>query len=303
MFSAASLAIKRRAPALHGFMKQAFRWSKLPSVKFLNGNLTLAAPSLIGDSPTERHVLRWIDRLLQPGDTFFDVGAHYGWMSLAACHRVGARGKVVAFEPSPQLVKFLRYHKRVNRFHQMEIVERAVADSGEQTVPLYIVDRGESFLNSLVDHRTESTMSLAQQASTVPVQTTSLDHYCHEAKLCPNTVKIDVEGAELLVLRGCSVLLAQRRAAFIVAIHPTWLPQGQQASEIFELFRVRGYTRAASEVVRYDGADFGDYVFLPSNNADHYKLLGRDVQRSLSAGGDQSARNSADDFESVRDLV
>src|SRR5690349_8207993 len=45
---------------------------------------------------------------------FFDVGAHYGWMSLIGAQCVGAAGRVIAFEPAPPLVDILRYHKRVN---------------------------------------------------------------------------------------------------------------------------------------------------------------------------------------------
>jgi FkbM family methyltransferase len=272
MFSSASNAFKRRAPALHGIIKWAYRCSKLPAVKFLNGKLTLVAPELISLAPTEPHVLRWIDRILRRGDTFFDVGAHYGWMSLAACHCVGKDGKVVAFEPSPSLVKFLQYHEKANGFDQMEIVSKAVADSDDQTVPFYILDGGESFMNSLVNHRTDATSSLGERGAILQVQTTTLDRYCAETRLHPNAVKIDVEGAELMVLRGGTSLLKECRAAFIVAVHPTWLPEGQQASEIFELFRTHGYAVAASEIVRYEGADFGDYVFLPSHGASGFEL-------------------------------
>jgi len=272
MFSAASKAFKRRVPGLHGLLKWFYRRSKLPAVKFLNGKLTLVAPELAGLSPTEPHVLRWIDKLLKRGDTFFDVGAHYGWMSLAACHRVGWAGKVVAFEPARRLVEFLQYHEKANGFDQMEVVPKAVTDSDGQAVPFYIIAGGDSFLNSLIDHRTETGSTLAQCGTTIQVQTVTLDQYCAETGLHPTAVKIDVEGAELSVLRGSASLLRECRTAFIVAVHPTWLPSGQQASEIFELFRNFGYVILASEVVQYEGSDFGDYLFVPSHLATQFKL-------------------------------
>lgn len=265
MLRAAAKVLKTRAPALHEFLKQAFRRSKLPVVRFLHGKLILVPPNLITASPTEPHILRWIEELLRPGDTFFDVGAHYGWMSLAACHCVGPTGKVVAFEPSPPLVECLQYTKKLNRFHQMEIVSKAVADSDYRVLPFYLVNSGDSFLNSLVEHRTDPTASPAKQKSTIQVQTITLDEFCKTTNLRPNVVKIDVEGAELLALQGCTRLLKERRATFIVAIHPTWLPQGQNASELFDLFRDQGYKVSASQLVPYDGADFGDYVFVPRN--------------------------------------
>jgi FkbM family methyltransferase len=263
MFEAATRILKRRAPELHEAVKRIWRGSQLPVPKRLNGKLTLVSPNLISASPTEPHVLRWIHELLRPGNTFFDAGAHYGWMSLAACHRVGAKGKVVAFEASPPLLECLQYNKHANRFQQLEIVAKAVSESEGQWVPFYVADQGDSFLNSLVDHPMEPVAGAPQQKATIKVQTVTLDEFSTTRKLQPDLVKIDVEGAELLVLRGCRRILAECRPRFIVAVHPTWLPAGQNATELFELFRGHGYRVTASETVRYDGADFGDYVFAP----------------------------------------
>jgi FkbM family methyltransferase len=266
MFEAARRILKRRAPELHEAVKRVWRGSQLPVPKRLNGKLTLVSPNLISASPTEPHVLRWIHEFLQPGNTFFDVGAHYGWMSLAACHRVGAKGKVVAFEPSPPLLECLQYNKKANRFQQLEIVAKAVSESNGQVVPFYVANRGDSFMNSLVDHPMEPVADVPQKKGMIEVQTVTLDEFTETRKLKPDLVKIDVEGAELLVLRGCRRILAERHTRFIVALHPTWLPLGQQAAELFQLFETHGYRVTASETVRYDGADFGDYVFAPGDH-------------------------------------
>jgi len=247
-------------------MKRAFYRSNLPAVKLLNGRLTLTAPNLIFASPTQPHILRWIRELLQPGDTFLDVGAHWGWMSLAACHHVGATGKVVAFEPSPPLLELLSCNKKANGFHQMEIVPKAVADCDDRVLPFHLVDHGNSFLNSLVDHRMEPVAGQERRKSMIQVRTVMLDEFCKTRNLRPNVVKIDVEGAELLVVRGCKRLLEQGRTSFIVAVHPTWLPGDQKAEGLFDVFQVHGYRVVVSRAVRYDGADFGDYVFVPERN-------------------------------------
>jgi FkbM family methyltransferase len=265
MLITASKAIKEFAPAVHSFAKRVFRWSKLPALKILDGKFTFVAPDLFSVAPTEPHILKWIDELLHRGDIFFDVGAHYGWMSLVACHCVGAMGKVVAFEPSPPLVRFLQYHKKANRFHQMEIVPKAVADCGDQLVPFHLVDSGGSSLNSLIDHRLESNTGLVREKSTIQVETLSLDEFCNITHLRPKLVKIDVEGAELLVLRGCKRLLEECRPTFIVAVHPAWMPAPQSAAQLFDLFRGHGYKVATCKVVQYDGSQTGDYLFIPTH--------------------------------------
>src|SRR6266478_3566309 len=50
----------------------------------------------------ENAEIRFVDRFLRPGMTMLDIGAHHGLYTLLASKRVGADGKVVAFEPSPR---------------------------------------------------------------------------------------------------------------------------------------------------------------------------------------------------------
>ena len=56
------------------------------------------------DEPQETQLM---SGLLRPADVFVDVGANWGYFSLAAAHWVGPRGRVVAFEPEPRLYRML----------------------------------------------------------------------------------------------------------------------------------------------------------------------------------------------------
>jgi FkbM family methyltransferase len=148
----------------------------------------------------------------------------------------------------------------------MEIVAKAVADSDGQVVRLYVANEGNSFQNSLIDHRFGARATVAGEKPTIDVETVSLDEFCRTTNIEPDVVKIDIEGAEMLALRGCGGILQERRASFIVAIHPTWLPEGQNAKQIFDLFHLHGYNLADSQTVEYEGADFGDYLFVPGRS-------------------------------------
>jgi len=76
--------------------------------KQIAGHFVWTRPWLMSADAPEPHVIQWIQQSLSPGGTFFDIGAHYGWMSIAAANCVRARGRVVAFEPSPVLLDVLR---------------------------------------------------------------------------------------------------------------------------------------------------------------------------------------------------
>lgn len=225
------------------------------------GKLFWVDPRL-ASAPTEPHVLHWIERQITPGGTFLDVGAHFGWMSLVACRGVGGSGRVIAFEPSPPLADLLRYHKRMNGLIQLEVVSKAVSCANEPDVPFALVSGGESFLNSLVLGAAESGNVLArnQSAETIGVDTITLDNFCLEAGVRPDLIKIDVEGAELLVLRGAVSTLAESHPALIVAVHPPWMPYGQSESDLFELLARFGYRVLDSHLVPYQGTSFGDYL-------------------------------------------
>src|ERR1700678_2031950 len=125
MLGAINSGLKRYTPGLHHLLKRGAERTALPLPRMLWGRPIWTHFQLRNQVVWGESVLGWISALLQPGDVFFDVGAHHGWMSMVAARRTGRTGRVVAFEPSPSSVDFLRYHKRMNRLPQMEIVPKA----------------------------------------------------------------------------------------------------------------------------------------------------------------------------------
>ena len=250
--------VKKRLPILHKFLKQSLRRSKLPVPKMLLGRLVWTHSRLLNTTLTEPHVLRWIVEGLRPGNIFFDVGAHQGWMSMVAARRVGHKGRVAAFEPSPPLVEFLSYHKRMNRLSQISIVPKAVSYRDEASTPFHLVGDGNSFMNSLsgIDIPEIS----QRDKSVIEIETITLDIYSRESGLVPHLIKIDTEGSELWVCEGAKHLLARHHPALIIATHPLWLPRGQTIEELFRLLNGLGYRIADSVISRYGETDFGDYL-------------------------------------------
>ena len=176
-------------------------------------------------------------------------------MSLIGAQCVGDAGRVIAFEPAPPLVEILRYHKRVNRLKQMEVVMSAVSDMDRQLVPFFVMNNGFGVGNSLVAHELEGPTRESA------VRTLTLDSYCSQTDCWPDVVKIDVEGGEMLVLKGARSVLSRKRPRLIVAVHPPWLPGGQTTAALFDLVASYGYRLQDSKVYPYKGEEFADDLF------------------------------------------
>lgn len=142
---------------------------------------------------------------VRPGDVVFDVGANVGFYSLLASVLVGSQGKVYAFEPLPQNLRFLIRHLELNRVGNVSAFETAISD--------------RSGVARFQEARNNSMGKLAESGS-LTVNTTTIDELvaCGECAP-PDLLKIDVEGAELAVLQGARQTLATRRPTLFLATH------------------------------------------------------------------------------------
>lgn len=186
-------------------------------------------------------VHRELAALLSEGMVFVDVGAHVGLHALAAGLRVGPAGRVFAFEPSPPTADLLERHVAFNGLRDRVEVLRTVVSDSVGTAQFFI---NEETMAASVDDRN---FELAPQAFRAPHRriecpTTTLDAFCAERRVTPSVIKIDVEGAELAVLRGARELLATDLTV-ICEVHPAQLAvAGGSAEELEELVADAGRT-------------------------------------------------------------
>jgi FkbM family methyltransferase len=155
--------------------------------------------------------MRLVSRLLRPGMTVVDIGAHHGLYSLLAAKLVGRRGRVLAFEPSPRERRRLQRHLRLNGYRNVEVEERAVADaSGE--ADLFVVQGFRDWGNSL------RPPAVPEPTERVRVRVCQLDEALAERGLrAVDFIKLDAEGAELAVLYGAGELLQRAPRPAILA--------------------------------------------------------------------------------------
>src|SRR5258708_3604720 len=76
----------------------------------------------------EREKLAYVWRVVRPGTTVLDVGAHAGFYTLALAARVGSEGQVIAIEPDTRNASLLRRHLAMNRVENVRLIEAAACD-------------------------------------------------------------------------------------------------------------------------------------------------------------------------------
>lgn len=154
--------------------------------------------------------LKFVQEHLRPGGTFVDVGANGGVYSIIAARHVGPGGRVIAFEPDPRNVALLRENIALNKLNNVTVVEKAVS-SADGTGSLAISRDGA--MNSLA----KTTHAGQQIEKWQTVTTTTLDHALQALDVGKVDVfKIDVEGAERLVLDGAAETLKTSPDAVIL---------------------------------------------------------------------------------------
>lgn len=156
---------------------------------------------------------------LRPGMTVIDGGAHIGFFSLLAAQRVGPQGRVWSFEPDPYNFRCLLFNVEINRCWNVEPVQKLLSD----TVGSVSFFQSSGTISSSLGDRSEQHDALnGASVKKVVAQSTTLDAELDGARA--DLIKLDIEGAEPLALRGMVQLLQrQHRTVLFAEINPSAL--------------------------------------------------------------------------------
>ena len=176
-----------------------------------------------------------VGRMLAPGETFVDGGAHVGLFSLVAAARVGETGRVVSFEPTSATRARLAKNLALNSFHNVDVVAAALS-SEVGTAAFRVFDVVGSGLNHLGP-------AGAETGAVETVSVTTLDAALADRNVGRVAfVKLDLEGAEYAALRGAERMLADYRPDLLLEIEPSHLARLDASPEAIEaLLRPYGY--------------------------------------------------------------
>ncbi|WP_107058963.1 FkbM family methyltransferase [Streptomyces sp. NRRL B-1347] len=185
----------------------------------------------------EPHMSRWLRGRLRPGDVFVDVGANIGYLSVLGAQLVGAGGRVVAVEASPEFHRRVLLHRELNGCDNIRAVNAAVSDR-RQKLTFVLASAHNMGANSVVPW--DGPVASRFETDAVPLPELLEPDEIARARV----IKVDVEGAEGSVVRGLAPVLDRLRpdAEIAVEVTPERMAQlGDSVEELLDTMRAHGF--------------------------------------------------------------
>lgn len=168
------------------------KWSVVAGLKFLNGRF-------------EPYKTKAFLQMINKNDVFFDIGGHVGYFSSMASEVMSEKGQVVAFEPRPLNARFFRRHIKINALENVTLYQAAVGK--EETEASFDINQGTA------------TGKLDPEGD-ITVKVVCIDDMVDRKELpAPDFIKIDVEGGETDVLKGCEQTIEKYKPKLLLATH------------------------------------------------------------------------------------
>nr|WP_294860659.1 FkbM family methyltransferase [uncultured Fluviicola sp.] len=190
--------------------------------------------SLFQTGTYEKGTIQLLEKYLDSGSSFLDIGANIGLMSVIASKRVGETGTVYAVEANPNTVSILQTNIELNKCKNIELLPIALSDT-QGTALL--------FENWEVNRGGASLISQGSEEKGVEVKMGRLDDLFDEGTPI-HLVKIDVEGFEPQVLRGGMNWFRKQLPIFIIEVSEKREKEvGPSPLEVMELVQTIGNYR------------------------------------------------------------
>ena len=175
---------------------------------------------------------------IKPNDVVIDIGAHIGYFTLLFAKLVGPEGKVFSFEPEPKNFELLTKNIEINNYENV-ITESKIVSDKNKTCTLYTFETS-SGANRI--YKPNENINVKP----IEVDSISLDEYFKNSEFLKRIkfVKIDVEGAELLVLKSMkSIFQNNNNIKLLLEFNPKFLLEiGSKSSDFFNLLHSESFS-------------------------------------------------------------
>jgi FkbM family methyltransferase len=206
---------------------------------------------LVGCLTDEKELTNFLRRVLREGDVFFDIGANLGFYTFLAAGLCGYSGRVYSFEPQASLVNHLLRSVALNSYEdRISIMHAAVGENHGGEVKLFLSKNSQNNTGaaSIFPHE------WLDRETALSVPSISLDGYVRDKRISRiDVMKIDIEGGEMLALRGMEETLKRMSVSVIIlelfptvqltqyAGHPQAHADAAKPLEVVNFLRDLGY--------------------------------------------------------------
>src|SRR5262245_12565858 len=183
------------------------------------------------------------EAVIRPGDHCYDVGANVGDVSLFLARLAGPKGKVIAFEPVPVMYRALRAALERDSALKAPIITYPYGLAESEKQADINVPKGLFGMGSMAPRENWSRVQETYEMDSYNCRFIPLDSLISQKKqVCPDFIKIDVEGAELYVLRGAPEILKRYRPLMLIEVFAPWERAfGYGPWEVFTFLMEYGY--------------------------------------------------------------
>lgn len=192
----------------------------------------------------------YLQAILRPGMTFFDIGAHYGFYSLLALEHLRETGRIVSFEPTPE--SFLMLRRNVGDAANVETMPCALSNQTGSAMMSARLSQASAF------NRIQNGRDLPGDGSLITIATDTLDSFCAKRSYSPHVIKADVEGHEQQLLEGASRTIRLIKPGLIIETG-----MSNQPSRPMELLGKAGYRVFGAFGNKLRLIDAGEFQTLP----------------------------------------
>ena len=178
--------------------------------------------------------IAYVERVLRTGMVMIDGGANLGIYTILASRLVGSSGRVLAFEPGDKSFRSLVENIALNQAENVRAFKRALADTSG-AARLYHSGGGLVSYSLLPDGGSKTPFE--------EIETTTIDDALAMERIeRVDLLKLDVEGAEELALRGAEQLLARARPMVLFELQPAApIAAGMRHDGAWTLLERHGY--------------------------------------------------------------
>jgi FkbM family methyltransferase len=190
----------------------------------------------------EAELARFLRQWLRPGDVFVDAGSNFGYFSVIAARLVGEHGRVYAIDASPENFRRLEETLRRNAVANVICRHAAVSDRCDR-ITIFQADVSNSGASTTVGNPADllrEGASIGGEVEAFPLP----DLISAEDLARVSLIKVDVEGAEALVLDGLLPALPRlpRRMAIVIELNRAALREaGRRAADLLQPFQAAGF--------------------------------------------------------------